>query len=153
MLLTHQAMLPVKDHIRDLSKEFESLVTLDLSAHTTHHEPGLWLPSFRSSSFLSSSLPLFLPCFFLPSFLSSLFLSCPSLLPRFIPFSSSRLLLCEHGIPPPQPDVQTCNKNNSLCMPLNCERTLRPQKDASFLLTIEVFLLTVRLFYLRWGEP
>ena len=26
-------------------------------------------------------------------------------------------------------------------------------KDASFLLTIEVFLLTVRLFYLRWGEP
>ena len=26
-------------------------------------------------------------------------------------------------------------------------------KDASFLLTVEVFLLTVRLFYLRWGEP
>ena len=25
-------------------------------------------------------------------------------------------------------------------------------KDASFLLTIEVFLLTVRLFYLRWGN-
>ena len=24
--------------------------------------------------------------------------------------------------------------------------------DASFLLTIEVFLLTVRLFYLRWGN-
>ena len=24
--------------------------------------------------------------------------------------------------------------------------------DASFLLTVEVFLLTVRLFYLRWGN-
>ena len=26
------------------------------------------------------------------------------------------------------------------------------KKDASFLLTVEVFLLTVRLFYLRWGN-
>ena len=25
-------------------------------------------------------------------------------------------------------------------------------RDASFLLTVEVFLLTVRLFYLRWGN-
>ena len=25
-------------------------------------------------------------------------------------------------------------------------------EDASFLLTVEVFLLTVRLFYLRWGN-
>ena len=24
--------------------------------------------------------------------------------------------------------------------------------DASFLLTVEVFLLTLRLFYLRWGN-
>ena len=27
-----------------------------------------------------------------------------------------------------------------------------PRKDVSSLLTVEVFLLTVRLFYLRWGN-
>ena len=31
-------------------------------------------------------------------------------------------------------------------------RDIPPKKDASFLLTVEVFLLTVRLFYLRWGN-
>ena len=30
--------------------------------------------------------------------------------------------------------------------------TLQYSQDASFLLTVEVFLLTVRLFYLRWGN-
>ena len=29
---------------------------------------------------------------------------------------------------------------------------LSADEDASFLLTVEVFLLTVRLFYLRWGN-
>ena len=38
--------------------------------------------------------------------------------------------------------------HNPLCKSLE----YLDDKDASVLLTVEVFLLTVRLFYLRWGN-
>ena len=48
-------------------------------------------------------------------------------------------------------NLRCLQRMNSNKQPRNIYKVEKMETDASSLLTIELFLLTVRLFYLRWG--